>query len=257
MKLLLIELKKLFRLSSLSFSLIFLVLFALTWAFAPDDGIFGIYQFYINSAYQVPALTLDTAMPFLLPLLVAIVGASLLGVEYSLSTLPTVLLRPVSRSQWMLSKMLVALIFPFLLLSVLLICSLAIGFPHGYGSFIGGTGFGEGGLVGVGRLSAARAILELVQAYAMAALTLVPISLIALFFTVMFKRTSSGALACITVLLFMRHLVIFPQLDPFLLSSYLDAYLQNSISAVYILSLILYSLLAAILALLIFERQDI
>ena len=99
------ELGKLAHLTSVRFGLVVLAVFPWLWAYAP--GVFDVYDFFIVSGFQVPALSLLSSMAYLLPLLVAIAAAELLGIEIQHGTLPTVLLRPVTRSQWLLAKLIV------------------------------------------------------------------------------------------------------------------------------------------------------
>ena len=202
MTLLAIELNKLLRMNSVRFSLAVLILFPLLWAYAP--GIFEVYGFFIVSAYQVPALSLLSSMEFLLPLLVAITSAELIGLEMTYGTLPTVLLRPVTRSQWLLAKILIALVYPFALLLIFLLISLLAGAPLGYGSFIGGTGLSASGLLGEGQLSAGAAFGEVLRAYLVAGVSLIPVSLLAIFLTVVFMNVAGGALATLAVLIIMQ-----------------------------------------------------
>lgn len=255
MKLLWLELRKLARLGSVRLSLALLLVFPLLWAYAP--GIFQVYGVMLVSAYQVPALSLLSSMEFLLPLLVAIASAELLGAEVRYGTLPTVLLRPLSRSQWLLAKLIVAALFPFLLLAGFFVVSLLAGFPYGYGPFTGGTGLGAGGLVGQGVMSAAAALAELARAYAIAALSLVPISLLALLFTVVFMNAAAGALATLALLITMQLLVVFPGLEPYLLTAQLSAYVAPLAPLSWVVALIcLYCALFASLAVILFERKD-
>ncbi len=254
-KFLSIEFGKLFRLTSLRFSIVILLVFPFLWAYAP--GIFEVYGHYVVSAFQVPALSLLSSMQFLLPLLVAIASAELLGLEMVYGTLPTVLLRPISRSGLLLSKIVVALIFPFLLLAFLFIVSLIAGAPLGFGSFVGGTGVGISGLVGEGSMSPGAAIFELLRAYFIAGVSLIPISLLSLLFTVVFMNVASGALATLTVLILMQLLVVFPWLEPYLLSSQLNAYFASGVSLGRAFALIaVYSAIFAGAAMLMFERKD-
>src|SRR5690606_10872495 len=167
------EFGKLLRLTSVRFGLIMLVLFPLLWAYAP--GIFEIYGFFLVSAFQVPALSLLSSMQFLLPLLVAITAAELLGVELSNGTMPTILLRPVTRPQWLAAKLLVVAVYPLLIMAVFLLASLVAGSPYGFGSFVGGTGLGEAGLLGAGVMQPGAAFLELLRGYGVAALALIPV----------------------------------------------------------------------------------
>lgn len=253
--LLAIEFNKLFRLSSVRFSAAVLLIFPILWAYAP--GIFKVYGFFIVSAYQVPALSLLSSMEFLLPLLVAITSAELLGIETAYGTLPTVLLRPVTRSQWLLAKVIVAAIYPFLILLVFFIVSLLVGAPLGYGSFIGGTGVGAAGLLGEGTMTAGAAFSELLRAYFIAGLSLLPVSLLAIFFTVLFMNVAGGALATLAVLILMQLLVVFPWLEPFLLTTQLSAYVTplSGLGTAFA-AIAFYSAVFAALSVLLFERKD-
>lgn len=250
-----LEFSKLFHLSSVRVSLVLLAVFPIAWAYAP--GVYDVYRFYLVSGYQLPGLTLLSSMEFLLPLLVAIASAELLGLERTYGTLPTVLLRPVTRSRWLLTKLLVALTYPFLLLSFLLLVSLASGVFFGYGAFVGGTGVGEAGLLGQGTTLPGAAIGELLRAYTVAAFSLVPISLLAVLFTVVFVNAAGGALATLAVLIFMKLLVVFPGLGRFLLTEHLDAYAAPSGTLPWAMMLLaVYAAGFAALAVTLFERKD-
>jgi len=254
-KLLFIEFSKLLRLTSLRFSLLVLAIYPFLWAYAP--GVFKAYGTYVVSAFQVPAFSLLSTMQYLLPLLVAIASAELLGLEMRHGTLATILLRPVTRSGLLLSKIIVAVTYPFLLLAFLFIVSLIAGIPLGFSDFVGGTGVGPSGLVGEGTMTAASAMLELIRAYFIAGVTLVPISLLSILFTVLFMNVASGALATITVLFLMELLVVFPWLEPYLLSSQLNGYFFSGVTLGRAFALIaVYSAVFAGAAMLVFERKD-
>jgi ABC-2 type transport system permease protein len=253
--LLAIEFGKLLRLSSLRFSLVLLALFPAIWAFAP--GVAEIYGFFVISAYQVPALALLTTMEFLLPLLVAIASAELLGLERTFGTISTVLLRPVTRSQFIAAKLIVATIYPFLLLAFMLAVGLISGFYFGYGSFLGGTGLGAGGLLGEGLTTPGAALSELLRGYLIAACSLVPISLLALLFTVVWMNAAGGALATLGVLITMQLMVVFPGLERFLLTAQLSAYVQPVADLGWVLALLaVYSSAFAATAVVLFDRKD-
>jgi len=249
------EFGKLLRLTSVRFGLIMLVVFPLLWAYAP--GIFEVYGFFLVSAYQVPALSLLSSMQFLLPLLVAITAAELLGVELSNGTMPTVLLRPVTRPQWLTAKLLAIAAYPFMVMTVFLIASLLAGSFYGFGAFFGGTGLGESGLLGEGLMQPAAALGELLRAYAVAAIALIPIGLLSLLFTVIFMNAAGGALATLSTLIFMQLLIVFPAIEPFLLTTQLSAYNTPVNGLTWVVALILlYAALFAALSVVLFERKD-
>jgi len=250
-----LEFGKWLRLSSVRFSLLLLVLLPVLWAYAP--GIFDVYGVFIVSGYQVPALSLLSGMEFLFPLLVAIISAELIGSEIAYGTLRAVLLRPVTRAQWLLAKMGVAVVLPFMLLGFVLLVSLLAGLFYGYGGFVGGTGLGAGGLVGQGLTAPGEAVQELLRAYLVAGYSLVPVSLLALLLTVLFMNAASGALATLGILIISGLLVVFTFLSPFLPTTQLNAYLAAGQQLVTPLILItVYALLFALLAVMTFERKD-
>src|SRR5690606_21374703 len=97
-----------------------------------------------------------------------------------------------------------AALYPFVAMAVFLVASLLFGAPYGYGSFVGGTGLGEAGLAGTGTMTAAAALSELLRGYAVAALALVPIAMLAVLFSVLFMSAAGGALATLSTLIFMQ-----------------------------------------------------
>lgn len=249
------EFAKLGRLASVRFGLIALAVFPVLWAYAP--GVFDVYGFFIVSGFQVPALSLLSSMAFLLPLLVAIAAAELLGLEIQHGTLPTVLLRPVTRSQWMLAKVLVVSSMPFLALAWFLLTSLLAGSFFGFGEFVGGTGLGREGLSGAGVLTSAAALAEVSRAYLIAAYALVPIALLSVLFAVLFMNAAAGALATLASLIMMELLVVIPPITPYLLTTQLTAYVAPAADLGWVVALIAFYCAAfSAAAVIVFERKD-
>jgi len=249
------EIGKLGRLASVRFSAIVLVVFPLLWAYAP--GIFDVYGFFLVSGFQVPALALLSSMEFLLPLLIAITCAELIGIELNHGTLPTVLLRPVTRAQWLLAKLLVASVYPFLALGFFLLTSLVAGAAFGYGPFVGGTGLGRQGLLGAGTMLPLDAWREVLQAYAIAAYSLMPIGLLAVLFAVVLMNAAGGALATLATLIVMQLLIVFPAVTPYLLTTQLSAYVEPASPLGWVATLIAFYCAAfAAAAVIVFERKD-
>jgi len=249
------EVGKVARLASTRAALAVLAIFPLLWAYAP--GVFDVYGLFLVSGFQVPALSLLSSMEFLMPLLIAIVAAELVGVEVRTGTLPTILLRPVTRSSWLLAKMMVLLVVPFLGMAWFLAASLLAGIPYGFEGFVGGTGLGAGGLAGAGLLTPSAALAEVVRAYLLAALALVPIAMLAVLATVVTMNAASGALATLSVLIVMNLLVIFPGLEPYLLTRHLSAYADPVAGVGWMVALLaLYAALFATVAMVLFERKD-
>jgi ABC-2 type transport system permease protein len=249
------EFAKLGRLASVRFGLIVLAVFPVLWAYAP--GVFDVYGFFIVSGFQVPALSLLSSMAFLLPLLVAIAAAELLGIEIQHGTLPTVLLRPVTRSQWMLAKVVVVSTMPFLALAWFLVTSLVAGSFFGFGEFVGGTGLGRAGLSGAGVLTSMAAFAEVSRAYLIAAYALVPIALLSVLFAVLFMNAAAGALATLASLIMMELLVVIPVITPYLLTTQLTAYVAPAADLGWVIALIAFYCAAfSAAAVIVFERKD-
>ena len=249
------EASKLARLTSVRAAAVLLIVFPALWSYAP--GIYEVYGFFVVSGFQVPALSLLSSMEFLMPLLIAIVAAELVGIEATHGTLPTVLLRPVTRSAWLLAKLLVLTVFPFVAMGYFLAASLIAGIPFGFEAFLGGTGLGQGGLTGQGTLAPDAAMGELLGAYAMAALSLVPIALLSVLATVIVMNAAAGALATLSVLIVTNLLVVFPALEPYLLTTHLQAYADPVAGVAWVVTLVaLYSVAFAAFAVVLFERKD-
>lgn len=248
------EVRELPRLGSVRAGLALLAACPLLWAYAP--GIFEAYGVALVSGFQVPALSLVSSMAFLLPLLVAVAAAELVGIETTHRTLATVLLRPLGRARWLLSKALVASLCPFVLLGFLLLVGLAAGLPLGYGTFTGGTGLGDGGLIGQGAIRGAAAGREVATSYLVAACSLVPVALLAVLATVATMRAAGGVVATIGVLVAMRLLAVVPGVEPFLLTPYLSAYLEPGVgTAQAFATLAFYALAFLVAAVVLFERK--
>jgi len=249
------ELGKLVRLRSVQIGLLAALVLPILWAFAP--GLRAQHGLELVSGWQVPALSLITGMDFLFPFLTAMAAAEVLGSEVSMGTLKSVLLRPSPRSRLLGAKIVVVLVYPFILLLVSLLGSLLAGVPFGLGSFFGGTGLGEGSFAGVGQITPTGAFMELLRAHALAGVVLWPLSALAMLYAVVFLSTTSAALAAVSTLLLMRLLIAFPAIQPFLLTSYLDLYIRPDAVTLGLQLLSIYTVGFALLALLIFERKDI
>ena len=249
------EFGKLARLRSVQIGLLASLVLPILWAFAP--GLRAQYGLELASGWQVPALSLITGMDFLFPFLTAMAAAEVLGSEVSMGTLKSVLLRPSPRSRILGAKLVVVLTYPLILLLVSLLGSLLAGLPFGLGAFFGGTGVGAGNFAGVGQMTPAMALAELLRAHALAGVVLWPLSALALLYAVIFLNTTSAALAAVSTLLLMRLLIAFPAIQPFLLTTYLDLYVRPDSVSLGLPLLLIYTVGFGGLAMLIFERKDI
>ncbi len=256
LSLILLEFRKLLGYRSVRLALVILFLLPWIWSFAP--ALRDVYHLELTTMWQMPSVSLLTVMQFIMPLLVGMTAAELLGAEVSAGTLAPLLLRPLERYKALGAKYVVALLYPLLLLAALLVSSLLAGAQFGVGEFNGGTGFGAGGYVGVGYLQPLEALGQIVRAYLIAAFTLAPVAALALMFTVIYLNTAAAALATIATLNIMRLLVVFPAIQGWLLTNYLDAYTatpQTLLKALVVL--LFYTVGITFMGLFLFERKDL
>jgi ABC-2 type transport system permease protein len=259
-----LEFRKLLGFRSVRLALLVTFILPAILTLAPDDGIalvLGADKILV-SGWQVPGMSLYLMMPFLLPLLTAVTCAEIIGGEKDWGTLAPLLLRPVSRSRIITSKLFVAILYPFLLLFSTLIGGLIIGgLRYGFGEFVGGTGLGAEAFEGLGILSPMGAFAELFQGFLIAGAVLAPISAMAILFGVIYLNTAAAALSSVAIILLMGILKVFTWLRPLLLTEHLDAYSplrQNSFTVTQSLVLLgMYTLVCAISTLLVFDRKDI
>jgi len=255
LKLFFFEVFKLFRLRSVRLGLLAAFLLPFLWALAP--GLQEVYGLVLASGWQVVALSLLAGMEFLFPFLVMMAASESIGGEVAQGTLKSLLLRPLPRTLLLLAKLQALLLYPFVLLGASFLGGMLAGLPHGLGPFFGGTGLGEGGFAGTGLLTPAMALKELLKAHLLAGAVLLPLASLALLYGTLFLSTTAGALAAVATLLLKRLLVAFPALTPFLLTTYLDLHLRPEAASLGLSLLLIYTLGFALLAALVFERQDL
>jgi len=257
-----LEFRKLFGARSVRLALLVTLLLPLLWTFAPRlDQLFAPGQAAdLVSGWQLPFISIFMSIQFLLPLFIAVMAAEMIGAEVAHGTLAPLLLRPVDRTRVILSKLIVAVTYPFVLLFTTLLGSLIAGLPLGFGTFNGGTGFDAANLVGVGVLSSQAAFLEVLRGTLLAGVSLMPIAALALLFGILYLNTAAAALATFATLIVMRLFVVLPHaVQPILLTSYFDLFMrsqQGSIGKDLIL-LLIYTAGFGLLSILAFDRRDV
>jgi ABC-2 type transport system permease protein len=259
-----LEFRKLLGFRSVRLGLLVAFILPAILTLAPDEGIAQVIgaDVILVSGWQVPGMALYIMMPFMLPLLTAVTCAELVGGEMDWGTLRPLLLRPVSRTRVILSKLMVAMLYPFLLLLSTLFGGLLVGgIRYGLGAFLGGTGLGDGAFVGVGELTSLSALTELAQGYMISGVILSPIAVLAIVFGVLYLNTAAAALAGVGTILMMGMLKVFVWLRPLLLTEHLDAYSPLRASTYTtqqsLILLIIYTGIGIVASMLIFERKDL
>ncbi len=255
-----LEFRKLLGFRSVRLGMILVFMLPVLLTFAPDGELAKLIgvNLILVSGWQVPALSLYIATQFVLPLLVAVTCAELIGGEISWGTLAPLLLRPVSRLRVISAKLFVAILYPVLLLVVLMIGGLLVGgVRFGLGEFAGGTGLGPGGFTGVGVLSPSAAMLELLRGYLIGGLTLAPLAGLAVVFGVLYMNTAAAALATIATVQIMKMLEVFPPIKRLLLTQHQLAFAPGQNALESLILLFLYTAGMLIAALFIFDRKDL
>ncbi len=259
-----LEFRKLLGFRSVRLGLLVAFILPAILTLAPDEGIAQVIgaDVLLVSGWQVPGMALYIMMPFMLPLLTAVTCAELVGGEMDWGTLRPLLLRPVSRIRVIFSKLMVAILYPFLLLLSTLVGGLLVGgLRYGWGTGVYGTGLGEGAFVGVGELSPFGAFAELAQGYMISGVILSPIAVLAIVFGVLYLNTAAAALAGVGAILMMGMLKVFVWLRPFLLTEHLDAYsplrATTYTTQQSLILLVIYTGIGIVASMLIFERKDL
>jgi ABC-2 type transport system permease protein len=259
-----LEFRKLLGFRSVRLGLLVAFILPTILTLAPDEGIAQVIgaDVILVSGWQVPGMALYIMMPFMFPLLTAVTCAELVGGEMDWGTLRPLLLRPVSRTRVILSKLMVAMLYPFLLLLSTLFGGLLVGgIRYGLGSYLGGTGLGDGAFVGVGELAPLSALAELAQGYMISGVILSPIAVLAIVFGVLYLNTAAAALAGVGTILMMGMLKVFVWLRPLLLTEHLDAYsplrATTYTTQQSLILLVIYTGIGIIASMLIFERKDL
>ncbi|AIZ45262.1 ABC transporter permease [Deinococcus radiopugnans] len=254
--LLLLEFRKLLGSRSAKLALIVTFLLPLVWAFAPRLS--ALIQVNLISGWQLPAVSIGVTIQYLLPLFIAVTVAETIGSETAQGTLAPLLLRPVDRTRVIASKLIAALVFPFLLIITTVAGSLLAGIPLGFGSFTGGTGLGPGLFVGVGQLSGGEAFGQVLRGAFLAAVVLMPVAALSLLFGVLFLNTAASALATFATLIVMRLLVVLPDaLQRILLTSHFGLYVQQGDIGQPLILLLIYTLGFGLMAIYAFDRRDV
>lgn len=252
-----LEFRKLLKSRSAQIALLVSFLLPLLWAVAPRLNVL-LGNMSLVSGWQMPAVSIGVAVQFMIPLFISVVVAEMIGTEVAQGTLAPLLLRPVSRIQVIVAKLVIALCFPFLLMAVTILGSLLAGLPRGFGTFLGGTGLGPGLFVGVGELSPVAALLEVLRGGFLAAFMLMPVAALALLCGIFFLNTASAALATLATLNIMRLLVVFPEgLQKVLLTSHLALYAEQGDLVQPIILLLIYTMGFALMAVFAFDRRDV
>lgn len=256
-----LEFRKLIGTRSARLALGVCLLIPLLWMMPRLNALFNVT---LVSGWQVPAVSIGVMVQFLLPLFIAITCAEMIGTEVAQGTLAPLLMRPLDRNRIIISKLVVALAYPAMLILALLAGSLVVGLRFGYGEFAGGTGLGAGGFAGVGMLSSGVAFGEIIRASFLAIIMLLPIAALALLYGVMFLNTAAAALATLATLNIFRLLVVFPEaIQRILLTSHFDLYarvpgtpgVMSIASSVFLL--LVYTVGFSLMAIFAFDRRDV
>jgi len=215
---------------------------------------------FINAAFLTRYL-LDGIVYMFLPLFTCVVCGDLIASEAADGTLRALLCRPVKRSSVAASKYAVCVAY---------VLALVLG--TGLAAYLAGSVFlGRGSLVlheeGIWILPERTAIGRLVAAYVLVAAGMVAVGSIS-FMISTFLSNSNGAIAVAIGIMYGSAVIgqidYFAKLRPYLLTTHLDKWqhfftgaLDVQLLARSVAALLIYSALALLIGLLIFERRDV
>lgn len=213
------------------------------------------------TALFVAHAVLEVAMVVLVPLLVAVVVGGLVAGERQAGTLRTLLVRPVSRSAVLVSKLVAG-------------CSYAVALTLALGAVALGLGylvFGWGDLVifrgGLTILDPHTGLARIAEAYGLAALAMSTVAALTLLFSVVCDNPMTAAGLTVALLLvcgIIAQMPYFERIEPHLITSHLQLYREVLAVQVKWPALIKsvvylggYAVVSVALALAVFTRRDV
>lgn len=157
------------------------------------------------SSTNTPLAVLSLATGFILPLMIAMATADLFTAEQENGSIKAVLTRPVSRISILTSKVLAIVLYTLLVLLVSLVTSL------GYSIMFNGLGISN--------------IAEVLLAYAVSIVPMLPITLFAVTVSQLCKNSSSTVmLSVFGYIVIVVASIVLPSLSPMLFTSYTGWY---------------------------------
>jgi len=157
------------------------------------------------SLTNTPLTVLSLATGFILPLMIAMITADLFTAEQENGSIKAVLTRPISRSSIVTSKVLAIVLYTLLVLLVYLVTSLF------YGIVFNGLGVSN--------------IAEILLAYTVSIVPMLPITLFTVAVSQLCKNSSSAVmLSVFGYIVIFAASVVFPHVSPMLFTSYTGWY---------------------------------
>lgn len=187
------------------------------------------------SCYGLLMLTISTAVALFAPLVASFIAAELLAKEIKEGTLKLLFMRPVSRSQVLLSKGVVACLHNVALITVLFLVTFLVGITFfscgpvdqamsaylSVGSPAGRDSQSLGQVKMSGVTDRAEALTRIGATYAYLAFSLTTVGLLTLFLSTFIANTAGVVLVTLGLLIGMRLLENIERFKPYLLSAHL------------------------------------
>jgi ABC-2 type transport system permease protein len=184
----------------------------------------------ILNGYLVSLITINQGtMNFFLPVLIVLVVGEIIAGEYQEGTLRLILSRPINRSHFIISKLISASVYTFILMLIMLTISLGGGLlAYGDGSlFITGLFFGDEGWFNI--LNSSEALNRLLIVYGAAFLVLLTITSLTFFLSSILNNPVSAMIFPLVLIIFFRILSGFPflsEVKPYLFTTYMDLWVD-------------------------------
>ena len=184
----------------------------------------------ILNGYLVSLVTINHAsINFFLPVLVVLVVGEIVAGEEQEGTLRLILSRPVNRAYFLLSKLISALIYTFLLVLIMVIVGLGGGllvFDKG-SILVSGFLLGDEGWFNI--LNSAEAMRRLLMVYGGAFLVILTITFMCFFLSSILKNPIGAMIFPLILVIFLQIISSFPffsEIKPYLFTTYMDLWVD-------------------------------
>lgn len=184
----------------------------------------------ILNGYLVSLITMNHGtMNFFLPVLVVLVVGEIVAGEEQEGTMRLILSRPVNRGYFLISKLISALIYTFILILIMVIVGLGGGLlAYGDGSlFVTGLLLGDEGWFNI--LNSAEAMNRLLLVYGGAFLVILTITFLTFFLSSILKNPISAMIFPLILVIFLQIISSFPffnEIKPYLFTTYMDLWID-------------------------------
>src|SRR5690554_2573037 len=184
----------------------------------------------ILNGYLVSLLTINQGtMNFFLPVLIVLVVGEIIAGEEHEGTIRLILSRPINRGYFIGSKFILAVIYNFILVLIMLLVGLGGGLmAYGKGSlFVSGLFLGNEGWFNI--LNPSEAFIRLLMVYGGSFLVLLTVTSLTFFLSSILKNPIGAMIFPLVLIIFFRIISSFPfltEIKPYLFTTHMDLWVD-------------------------------